>query len=456
LRLTYKVMSKLALLGGTPAIEKMDRSILRWPIISKEAEDAVLAVIRGESFPVGMSGTAITEKFQEEFAAWQGTDYAIAFCNGTMSLTAAMFAIGLGQGDEIICPTKTYWGSVSQAINFGASAVFCNINEMLSMDPADLERCITPRTKAIMVVHYFGYPCDMDAIMEIANRHGIPVIEDVSHAQGGLYKGKKLGTFGKVAAMSLMSSKSFAVGEMGMLVTSDRRIYERAMAFGHYERNNDKYIKECDDLKDYFHIALGGAKGRANQICAAIGREQLKVYDERCGEIRRAMNYFWDQLAGLPGIVPIRVDEKTGSNMAGWYSPHGAYRPWELDGLSVNHFAAAVAAEACGMCSPGGNFCLHTHPFFKTFDLYHAGKPSRILYSDRDVREEDDACAPSLKRYCFSVPWFKHFTDYDKEWIDRFAGAIRKVVENHEDLLASDPQREQEGRWYGADNKNPM
>ncbi|MBR7136599.1 MAG: aminotransferase class V-fold PLP-dependent enzyme [Clostridia bacterium] len=312
---------KLAILGGEPTIpngsipaETYDK-LFRAMVLTQEAEDAALDVIRKGSF----SYTDVTEKFQEEFAAWQGTDYAIAYCNGTMALTSAMFAIGLGEGDEIICPTKTYWGSVSQAINFGASAVFCNINDMLSMDPNDIERCISPRTKAIMVVHYFAYPCDMDPIMAIAKKHGLKVIEDVSHAQGGMYKGKKLGTFGDVAAMSLMSTKSLACGELGVLATSDRRIYERAMAFGHYERNNANYITESDELKDYFHIALGGAKGRANQVCTAIARDQLKHYDERSAEIRRAMNYFWDQLEGLPGIRAIRVDESTGSNMAGWY-----------------------------------------------------------------------------------------------------------------------------------------
>lgn len=132
-----------------------------------------------------------------------------------------MFAIGLSMGDEIICTTKTYWASISQTMNFGASAVFCNIDENLSMDPDDLERCITPKTKAIMVVHYFEYPCDMDRIMAIAKKHNLLVIEDVSHAQGSMYKGKKLGMFGDVAAMSLTSIKSFAAGKLGIFITDD-------------------------------------------------------------------------------------------------------------------------------------------------------------------------------------------------------------------------------------------
>ena len=262
-------MEKLALLGGTPVVSNPPDELFKWPILTEEDEQAALDIIRNNRF----SGTDITEKFQEEFAAWQGRKYAVAFCNGTLSLTAAMFAIGLGVGDEIICPTKTYWASVSQAVNFGASPVFCNIDETLTLDPTDLERCITPRTKALMVVHYFAHPCDMDPIMEIAKKHNLFVIEDVSHAQGGLYKGRKLGTFGHAAAMSLMSGKSFAAGELGIFVTDDRRLYERALAFGHYERNNDKYIKESDELKPYYHIPLGGVKGRANQLCCALAKE---------------------------------------------------------------------------------------------------------------------------------------------------------------------------------------
>ena len=439
-------MEKLALVGGKPVIEnKPDESLFKWPILTQEDEDAALDVIRNNKF----SGTDITEKFQDEFAEWIGRKYAIAYCNGTASLTSAMFAIGLGKGDEIICPTKTYWGSVSQAINFGASAVFCNINDNLSMDPDDLERCITKRTKAIMVVHYYSYPCDMDKIMAIAKKYNLMVIEDVSHAQGGLYKGKRLGTFGDVAAMSLMSGKSFAAGEMGILVTDNTKIYERAMAFGHYERNNDGYIKESEELKPYFHIALGGIKGRANQVCAAIGRVQLKYYDERCKEIRKAMNYFWDLLEGIPGIKAIRVDESTGSNMGGWYQGHGRYYPEELHGLSVKKFCEAIRAEGYEGCWDGGNFCLHTHPFFKSFDLYNEGVPSRIVYNDRDVREDDDKCKPSESIFCFTVPWFKHF---DKEWIEKYAAIFRKVVENHEQLLDTDSKDGQGGRWYGTEN----
>lgn len=437
-------MEKLAIFGGEPAIKNPPKELFKWPIITEEDEKAYLEVLRHNKF----SGTDITEKFQAEFAQWIGSEYALAFCNGTMSLAAAMFAIGLSAGDEIICTTKTYWASIVPAATFGAVPVFCNIDDNLSMDPDDIERCITEKTKAIMVVHYLAYPCDMDRIMAIAKKHNLLVIEDVSHAQGGLYKGKRLGTFGDVAAMSLMSTKSFAAGELGVLVTDKRRYYERAIAYAHYERNNPNVITESDELKGYHSIALGGVKGRANQACSALARVQLKYYDERCAEIRKAMNYFWDLLEGVKGIHPIRVDEATGSNMAGWYCPHGIYCAEELGGLSVKRFCEALRAEGVESWD-GGNYCLHNHNFFKTFNLMNLDKPSRIAFSERDARQEDEYCNPSNEVGCFSVPWFIHC---DKEWIEKYAAAFRKVAEGYKELLENDSKSNQGGRWYGFTN----
>ena len=440
---------KLAILGGEPLIKgelpEVVKDMLKWPIVTKEDEEAALEVIRNNSF----SGVDIAEKLEAEFAAWNGTKYAVAYSSGTMALAAAMFAIGLGKGDEIICPTKTYWASIAQAISFGATPVFCNVNDMLSMDPDDIERVISPKTKAIMVVHYVSYPCDMDRIMAIAKKHNILVIEDVSHAQGGLYKGKKLGTFGDVSAMSLMSRKSFAAGELGMVVTDNTKMYERAIAYGHHNRFNESNVTESEDLIPYYHMALGGVKGRANQLCCALARGQLKYYDERCKEIRKAMNYLWDLIEDLPGIRAIRVDESTGSTMAGFYAAAGRYIPEELHGLSVVTFVEAVNAEIGGgedWVVDGVNFCLHTHEYFKTYDFDGSGKPSRIANADRDVRELDKELKKSEEIMCFTVPWLKK---YNKEWIEKIAGAIKNVIENHEELLAIDNGDKQGGHWYG-------
>jgi hypothetical protein len=148
------------------------------------------------------------------------------------------------------------------------------------------------------------------------------------------------------------------------------------------------------------------------------------------------MNYFWDLLEGLPGIRPIRVDESTGSNMAGFYAAQGLYISEELHGLSVNRFCEAVRAENDGQCGPGGNACLHTHNFFKDF----ATIPS----------DNDPSLDASVAKECFSIPRFSYF---DKEWIEHYAAGFRKVIENHEQLLEGDTHEVQETRWIGTGNK---
>ena len=447
-------MKKLAISGGEAVLTSKDeeriKAMTKWPIITEEDEEACLEVIRNNSF----SGSAITEKFEEEFKNWIGTDYAVAFCNGTMSLAAAMFSIGLGKGDEIICPTITYWASVVQATTFGATAVFCNVDDKLCMDPDDLERVISPKTKAIMVVHYASNPADMDRIMSIAKKHNLIVIEDVSHAQGGLYKGKKLGTFGDVAAMSLMSGKSFAAGELGILVTNNRRCYERALAYGHYDRNNEKYIKEAEELFPYFRISLGGVKGRANQLCSALARVQLKYYDERCAEVRKAMNYMFDLIGDVPGFKPLRANEAEGSNNAGYYCEFARYVPEELHGLSAKAFADALNAELGNFfrLRTGSNYCLHAHNFFKTFDFNNSGEPSRIQNQSRDVRILDEKLESALEKQK-NVILCPPIKKYDKEMIEKIAQAVKNVIENHQQLIATDEETTDDaGRWYGFDN----
>jgi len=436
-------MSNLALFGGPKAVTKDYPDVFRWPIITSEDEEAVLRVLREG----GMSGTDETAKFEKEFAAWQGTKYALGFNNGTASIQAAMYGCGVRTGDEIICPSVTYWASCAPAYTLGASVVFANIDPVtLCLDPKDIEHRITPRTRAIVCVHYLGHPCDMDEIMRIAKKHNIKVLEDVSHAQGGLYKGKKLGTIGDVGAMSLMSGKSFAVGEAGMLVTDDKTIYDYALSLGHYERMNAKFVS-TPELEQYFGLPLGGYKYRMNQLSSAVGRVQIKYYDERCAEIRRGMNYFWDLLEGVPGLLAHRVDESTGSNMAGWYAPHGIYKTEELEGLSVTRFCEAVCAEGVG-CSPGCNNALHTHALFKIADVYGTGKPTRIAYTDTDIREFDKDLGPAeaIGASIYSIPWFKK---YDKEAIEKYAEAFRKAALNYKELLPGDKGNPaQLGGWH--------
>ena len=433
---------KLAIHGGPKAVASDPGDVFRWPIVTQEDEEAVLEVLRRGM----MSGRDVTMKFEEELAQWQGCRHALGFSTGTASLQSAMWACHVGVGDELIAPSVTYWASCLPALSLGAGVVFAEIDpDTLCIDPGDIEHRITDRTKAIVVVHYLGHPCDMDRIMEIAERRGIKVIEDVSHAQGGLYKGRKVGGIGHVGAMSLMSGKSLVAGEAGMLVTDDREIYDRALAWGHYSRFRGDAV-QTDELRPFAGLPFGGYKYRMHQLSAAVGRVQLKYYDQRCEEIRKAMNTFWDLLEGVPGLKAHRTPRDSDSNMAGWYAPHGIYKTEELGGLSITRFCQAVQAEGLA-CNPGTNTPLHLHPLFQTADIYGHGKPTQTAHADRDLRQKPGSLPTSERiwRMTFSIPWFKK---YYPEVIEEHARAFRKVVENHRDLLEGDPgDAEDLGGW---------
>jgi len=427
--------SELALLGGPKAVQSDPGDIFKWPIVTKEIEEAVLEVLRAGK----MSGIDVTEQFEKEFAEWLGVKYALGHNTGTAALHGAMFGVGIGHGDELICPSITYWASCLQVFSLGGTVVFADIDpETLCIDPKDIERRITPRTKAIMVVHYCAMPADMDAIMKIAEEHELKVIEDVSHAHGALYKGRMVGTFGDAAGFSLMSGKSMPCGEGGIMTTNDRMVYERAIAFGHYVRH-DKLTFE--DLKAGAGLPWGGYKYRMHQLTSAMCRVQLKYYPKLMEEIDKAMNYFWDLLEGVPGIRAHRPPKGSGTTKGGWYAPKGLYRPEELGGLSIQRFCEAVRAEGAP-CTPGCNRALHLHPVFNTIDVYRQGKPTRIANSPPgvDVRQPPGSLPVSegIQERVFSVPWFKH---YRKEIIEEYAEAFRKVAENYEDLLPGDKKK---------------
>ena len=412
-------------------MKAQDEGLFHWPIVNDAMRAAQAQVLETGN----MSGTDIARRFEASFASWQERKYALSHNNGTNALNAAMFAVGLGPGDEIICTSVTYWASCTGALALGAAVVFCDIDpDTLQMDPASLEAHITPRTKAIMVVHYMAHPAPMDEIMAIARKHGLKVIEDVSHAQGGHYKGRKLGTFGDVAAMSLMSCKSFAIGEGGMLVTDDAEIFKRAVIFGHYDRIVDVCTDE--EMEGPKNIPWGGLKNRMHQTSAAIGLEQLKKHDAEIAEIDRAMKYFWKGISDIPGISMIYPKEE-GSDKAGWYASRFLYDAAAFGGISNVTFCEALNAEACGGFSFGCNMPLHFSSVFFDIDIYGHGRPtaSAFLPDGVDLRAETGAL-PNAERVNMRVlgePWFKH-DDHAK--IDPYVEAVRKVAANVGELQA--------------------
>ncbi len=426
-------MSKLALLGGKAVVDFPKGDMFKWPIVNQEMEDAVLEVLRDGN----MSGTDITGKFAAEFAAWNGNKYALAHSSGTAALQAAMYGIKLGPGDELICPSLTYWASALPALSLGAAVVFADIErDTLCLSPESFEAHITPRSKAVVVVHYAAYPADMDGIMAVAQKHGLKVIEDISHAQGGYYKGKMLGTFGDVAASSLMSGKSFAIGEGGILLTNQAEIFERAILWGHYERHSEV----SDAIKgDGGGLPWGGYKYRMHQMSSTVGRIQLQKYPAEIAEIDRAMKRFWSHLRDIPGLSWC-YPEDAGSNKAGWYASCAFYDQEKFQGLSLGRFFAAVQAEGVP-CSTGANRPLHQHPLFSSSDIYGHGKPTALLNlpkgTDLVALTGELPETNQVQSRVFHEPWFKHYRERE---IDRYAEGLRKVAENYEDLLPGDTQ----------------
>jgi len=382
------------------------------------------------------SGPNMAGRFERAFAERFGVRHAIAMCNGTATLHCCMAAARVKPGDEVIVPPLTSAATAFAVLHQGAVPVFADIDpRTFNIDPESIRERITPLTRAIIPVGLYGLSADMDPIMEIARRHGLRVIEDVSHAHGGVYKGRKLGTIGDVAAMSMMSGKSLAVGEAGMLVTDNREIYERGLAWGHYGRYNDDIQDPW--LRQFRGLPLGGHKYRMHQLSSAVGRVQLRHYDERNREILGAMNYFWDLLDGVPGVKAHRPTRDSGSEMGGWYAAHGLYRGEELGGLSITRFSQAVRAEGA-VCSAGCNRPLHLHPLFNTCDVYGHGKPTRIANSDRDLRQPPGSLPVSegIGARVYSIPWFKKNRP---EIIREHAAAYRKVAEHADELRADDP-----------------
>jgi perosamine synthetase len=229
-------------------------------------------------------------RFEEHFARYLNVGYATTVSNGTVALHLALHALGIGAGDEVIVPTLTYIASVNAIAYVGATPVFIDsCRESWNLDPEQIESKITERTKAVMVVHLYGVPCDMDPILEICRRRGLYIIEDVAEAFGSRYRGRSTGTFGDVAAFSFFGNKTITTGEGGMLVSSDEALIRRIA-----------YLKSqaVSPSREYWHEEIG-FNYRMTNICAALGLAQLERADEIIERKRTLATWYKAALVGL-------------------------------------------------------------------------------------------------------------------------------------------------------------
>jgi len=274
--------------------------------MGKEEIDAVARVINSKQLFRINDYAREVDHFEEELSAKMGVEYSLCLTSGTAALISALAGLGIGPGDEVIIPGYTFMATATAVLAAGAIPVIIEVDDSLTIDPIEIEKHITQYTKAIIPVHLIGFPCNMDKIMEIAKKHNLKVLEDACQADGGSYKGKRLGTIGDAGAFSFNFYKIISAGEGGAVVTNNRTIYQRALV---YHDGGSAFRPFAKDLE--FPIFLG-QQYRSNEITGAILREQLKKLDDILTDLRRVKNTFINKLTGVENVTFVRSNDSEG------------------------------------------------------------------------------------------------------------------------------------------------
>lgn len=272
--------------------------LLKWPVFSETEEAAVLRVMRDGN----VSTHPVIQELEEDFRRFTGRKHALANCNGTTGLMAAFHALGLEPGDEVLVPTATFWASVLPMVWCGLVPVFCESEEQtLGIDPEDAARRITPRTKAIVIVHLWGLPCKVEEIRKLAAAHGLKIIEDASHAHGAAVDGVPAGRLGDISVFSLQGDKLVPAGEGGVFLTDDDDFHDRALCLGDITR-----ILRMPMPHMRFAATSFGIKTRIAPMSAALGRAMLARLPETNTLRKRNHRLLLDAIAplGFDGFDP--------------------------------------------------------------------------------------------------------------------------------------------------------
>lgn len=267
----------------------------------KQEEEALREVLESGS-PFRYWGPGRPQKvlrFEEAFAKYMGARFALAVTSGTAALDCATAGLGIGPGDEVIVPAYTWWSDYTCVVHAGALPVFADIDRTFNLDPADFERKITPRTKAVIAVHLLGGPCDMDPIMRIARKRKVAVLEDCAQCVGGSYHGKKLGSIGDVGIYSFQINKMITSGEGGAVVSNDPVIYERAARFHDMGSMRDVFLKRIGSSRVQ---EFAGENFRMNEFTGAVLGAQLTKLDTMVAQLRSNAEAIYDGIKGIAGI----------------------------------------------------------------------------------------------------------------------------------------------------------
>ena len=268
--------------------------------IGKEEADAVARVIDSKQLFKINDGLKEVENCEKEMKEIFGTKNALLMTSGKAALISALIGMGIGPGDEVIVPGYTYLATAIAVVAAGAIPVIAEVDETLTLSPEDFERKITPHTKAVIPVHIQGFPCNMEKICEIANKHGVKVLEDACQADGGSFKGKRLGTWGEAGALSFNFFKIISAGEGGVLFTDNSEVWQRALIY----HDSSAVSFFGDQLQDVEEDVFCGTEYRSNEITAAILREQLKKMDTILGDLRRNKKTLMDALSSDYKFIP--------------------------------------------------------------------------------------------------------------------------------------------------------
>jgi dTDP-4-amino-4,6-dideoxygalactose transaminase len=381
--------SKLAIHGGPRAVPsqralrllKLRRGLSR----SLDLLHMLPFTLRGDTTIKDASG--VVARFERRMCEMTGAKHALAMNSGTATLHSAYFAVGVGPGSEVIVPAYTWHASATPILQCSAVPVFCEIDpRTLTLDPDDVERRIGPRTRAICAVHVWGNPAPMDRIRAIADRHGLAVIEDCSHAHGATYQGRSVGTFGDVGCFSLQGAKAVDGGEAGVAITDDPVLYDRMVLLGHNVLV--KKGQKANSFPDFGDINLG-VKYRPHTAAMYLADAALRRLPERNRRATRAWQWLCDELEGVAGIRAIATT--SGGVRGGFYAFVLEYTGQDLGGPGTEAFVSAVNAEGAPLLlDQFRGRLLHTLPVFRSLDRRALGggcwDPTRPWEENLSVR----------------------------------------------------------------------
>jgi dTDP-4-amino-4,6-dideoxygalactose transaminase len=412
MNLNYATMTRqlLAINGG----EKSVSSCFPWPVFDEEEVKAVAGVIAGGKWGNPDCGDEV-EKFEKEFAAFCGSKYAVSCVNGSVSLRLALIACGVKPGDEVIVPPYTFIATASVVIECNCIPVFVDIHpDTYNLDPEKVEAAITERTRVIIPVHFGGLACDMDALMDIAKRHQLRVIEDAAHAHGAAYKGKKLGSFGDAGSFSFQSSKNLTAGEGGIVVTDDDQLY--AMM------NSLRNVGRIEGGQWYDHYNPG-CNYRITQIQAVLLSQQLKRLAIQTAKRNQNGLYLSELLESVEGITTLHRSWEI--TMHCYHIYIFKYDPSAFGNLPREKFVEMLAAEGVP-CFKGYPHPLYRQPLFQHKNFMCYAIPESADYSEVYCAVSEQACTEAV--------WIlQHGMLGEREDMEGFVNGILKIQQEMND-----------------------